>query len=375
MALVVLLGLSVLLMTVLIAVLSLLRPAVATIFIVVVVAVVLFSAVAAARRSKADDDYAFVVDGVNVAPPYHRLRNTSGAILAAVSAAWLFYEVAVDVSPLDMDAAPPPMQVTAPYAATAQLNANSWEVHEEIRLDDQALQALQVASHLPAPAVVELLDRLPDQTGWQLDRLVDGARIYVRDSAITVEPRRIRVTRAALDIPELTLVAGVQLVPRSESSAVLSAPRAAVAATTPPAEDEVITAEDDGIARTVVPVDDSTDEVTVAVLGSWLRTPVGERLYDLSTWPLLPYAIGVVALALAVWLRTWILRRLVAMAERLRKGTASDDGDGERLPLQGGARRLPRPRPQHSSVAGTRRRRDRLPTPREGGPPRRAKRK
>jgi hypothetical protein len=339
-ALLVTLGVTVLLL----ALISLLRPAVATALIAVVTAVALFEAGAARwRRLSMDDDR-----------PRRSLR-VAGRTLAIATAA---ITTAISASLLSRNddaglptTAPAPPQVTVPYEATARLTSSGWDVHEEIRVDDETLQGLQHHGGLSGTEVAELRNRLPLGQEWQLDRLVDGTPIYVRNTMVEVQERRLRITRAAFDVPHLPVL-DVALIPRSTSSAILLAPRAAVAATTPPADDEVLTADEGGIARSVVPVDDSTEEVTVAVLGTWLRSPFGEKLYDLSTWPLLPYVVGAVALALAVWLRTWITARFTAVGRRPRNGRVSDGGPVS-LDV---ARHVPRPRPPH--VAGTRRRRN-----------------
>ncbi|MFD2094027.1 hypothetical protein [Blastococcus deserti] len=332
----------------LVAVLSLLRPAVATGLLAGVAAVALFEAgVGRWRRGPRDDDR-----------PQRSLRGAkrvlavaAAAITAAISATQLLRDR--DASP---GIVPSPPQVTVPYEATARLAPRGWEVREEIRVDDAAIQGLHDHGGLSGADVVELLHRLPLGTGWQLERMVDGTPVFVRGTVVTVEERRLGVTRAVFEVPQVPVL-GVELVPRSESSAILLAPRAAVAATTPPADEEILTADEGGIARSVVPVDDSTDEVTVALLGTWLRSPFGERLYDLSTWPLLPYVVGVIALAVAARLRRWILARFVAVSGRLRRSRGSGDEARARAPVD--ARRIPRPRPGRSRVAGARRRQDR----------------
>lgn len=335
----------------LLAVLSLLRPAVATALIAVVAAMVVLETGAAWwRRLPQDDDR-----------PQRSLRGARRALGIAATALTGAVSAALFLVRYDDGSPGPPLavsQVTVPYEATARLSPSGWDVHEEIRVDAAALQGLQQHGGLSGPEAVEVQYRLPLGAEWRLDRQVDGTPIYVRDTVVAVQEHRLRLTRATFEVPELSVV-GVVLVPRPESSAILFAPRAAVAATTPPADEEVLTADEGGIARSVVPIDDSTDEVTVALLGTWLRSPFGERLYDLSTWPLLPYVVGVIALALAVWLRKWIIAKLAALGRRLRKRGASDDGGNAPVSVDVVTAAVPRPRARPPRVAGARRRRDR----------------
>src|SRR5512143_1877305 len=244
--------------------------------------------------------------------------------------------------------------VTVPYTATARLSSSGWQVHEEISVDDGAVKRLQDAVRLSAQKAAELRERLPLGTEWQLDRLVDGMPVYVRDQLVSVHMGLVGLTRATLDLPNLSVGHIVRLLPRSGSSVVLFAPRAAVAATTPPADGNAVTA--DGDVRTSVSVDDGTDTVTVALLGRWLRNPLGEKLYDLSSWPLLPYAAGGVTLALIGWLRKKILALLVAVRKRFWKSTAGDDRSAKPRPVSI-VLRVPSSRRRPRTIAGARRRR------------------
>jgi hypothetical protein len=317
-----------------------LRPAVAGTFLTVTAAVALISAITAGWR---------------------RLSRRARLLTAAAAVA---LTVALPVAVLLLNgnyagpwpaAPPPPALVTVPYAATARLGPTGWEVQEEIRIDDDATAELAAATGLSTEEAADFRSSLPLDREWRLDRRVDGTPVYLRTIAVPVQAEPVGLSRVSLDVPELS-VRGVLLVPRSESSAVLLAPRAAVAATTPPPDAEVVTADDGGTVRTTVPVDDATDEVTVALLGTWLRSPVGEKLYDLSTWAPLPYVAGAVALALALWLRRRVAAGLPTMVTRLRGETAG--GDSRPRPARVTARRVPGAPRRRLSVAGAGRRRD-----------------
>lgn len=320
-------------------VVSSLRPSVAAVFVTVTAAVALASAAAAGWRRLT-----------------RRARRRAAAIAALGLAVGLIAVLRLGDEGNFYAGAPPLVTVTVPYAATARLTSSGWEVQESIRIDDQAVEELQAATGVPAAEAAQLQGHLPIDPAWQLGRLVDGTAVYVRQVVVPVQEEPIGLTRVALDVPQMTVM-GVQLVPRSESSAALLAPRAAVAATTPPADGEDATADEGGIVRTTVPVDDTTDEVTVALLGTWLRSPVGEKLYDFSTWSLLPYAVGALALTLSAWLRRRIVARLGVRSERPRKRTAGPDHGDQSRSAPDGTPSTPGRRTRAPAVAGLRGRR------------------
>ncbi len=279
---------------------------------------------------------------------WRRLSSRERSILAGVTACAIGIALAVVLSdPRAYYTVRP--TVTVPYTLTASLETNGWRVHEEIRLDEKAVEQMR---ELPAPQDKDLAIDLPFNDEWRKDRLVDGEPIYSRDSYVPLQAKRIGLARARIDLPNLA-DGLVMLVPRSQSTVLLSAPRGAVAATTPPMEDQVITADGGGTVRTTVKLEDTTSEVTVAVLGSWLRSPLGQRFYDFSTWPPLPYLAGAVVLVLCAWCRNWAV-------ERSRAAVAREDATDQQSHLHGGLRpvtlgQASRPSRRPRPVAGRRR--------------------
>jgi hypothetical protein len=247
-------------------------------------------------------------------------------------------------------------QVTVPYALTGRLLSGTWQIRDEIRIDSLAFERLR--SQMRDEAVLELPQSLVIP-GWRLDRTVDMAPVFVRHRTLPVSVGSVGLAHVHVNLPAPRVTSprwpdderDIVLVPRAGSTAVLVAPRAAVAATTPSAERSAAIV--GGDIQTTVALDDSTRELTIAVVGGWLRSPLGIRLYDLSSWSPLPYLAGLASAAAVGMLR----HRIPELRRRLRlrrRSSGERDQAARRVPVTA----APRLRgPQRMRVAGARRRR------------------
>jgi hypothetical protein len=206
-----------------------------------------------------------------------------------------------------------PREVTAPFNVTADLRSDGWHVHQEFKVDEASTKALLFATRLPPETAASFIEALPiAEARWRVDRFVDSSPVYVNDVVIPVEFGRFGVAEA--DLPTFRLpLAGffdpkVIIVPRAGSSVELTAPRGALARTSPAADQSAdVTG---GEVQTKIAIDDSTEELTTTVLSNWWRSPPGVQLYGFLSWPLLPWLVGMGLAGLLVWLR----RQVAALA-------------------------------------------------------------
>jgi len=227
----------------------------------------------------------------------------------------------------------PPRGFSVPVKTVATLDAQGWKVHDEVAVDPAALAALRRAARAHGRPLRLRSALTPD---WTLDRVVDGTWVFVRDREVPVQLGRLRGTTSELATPALWLDArhgggglALYLVPKQGSITQLEAPRGAIAGTTPPSGDAQVTA-DRRLMLTTVPVADTTDTVEVALVGTWLRSTLGAKLYDISSWSPFPLLVSMVVLALVPWLRakTWGL--FVLAWKRIRGDSHRRAGPGGR---------------------------------------------
>lgn len=225
--------------------------------------------------------------------------------------------------------------VAVPVRATARLAPHRWVIDDQVTIDPNALLVTS-AEEEERKAGWTFAVSTADPS-WKLDHLIDGAYVFVEHRTIAVTSHSLATTKSTFVIavprvsltgrpPEGAPVSGDALSPtqpqllvaKGGSMVELETPRGAVLGTTPSSASDEATA-DRGLRQTAVPVGEDTADVQVSLAGTWLRSAAGAKLYDITSWPLLPYAFSAAFLAAVSWLRKRILRWLISVLQRRRR--------------------------------------------------------
>jgi hypothetical protein len=207
---------------------------------------------------------------------------------------------------------PPGALVTATvvYRGQGHLDGASMEIEERIVLDETVMELLREHARdefdelTGDPSRSKNID--VDQmaiSGWKLAATVDGKPVYERTRSVAVEQSALAVVTVPVEVEigdlqaragddEEHILVEMTLVPRDESTFMVSAPKGAIAATYPPADvvDNLRTGESATIGLTY------TDEFSVRLMPPILRNPAGGVAYQIISWGPLTWLLGSVAL-------------------------------------------------------------------------------
>jgi hypothetical protein len=161
---------------------------------------------------------------------------------------------------------------TVPYHATGQLDGDAIVLREEITPDNEAV--------------------VPVSGGWQQGPAVDGRPTFVRTRTVRPTDSHFFSTTMSF-LMDLGRARSVGLVAREGSRIELTSQKGALVSAYPAASTVIDDPRRPGSEVTTISIDRYVESVSLAVMKKPLRNPAGQKLYQISAWQPLPWAVGI----------------------------------------------------------------------------------
>lgn len=241
------------------------------------------------------------------------------------------------------DFAPTRPYVSISYRAQVDASGPGTTMTETLVCDQQFEDNLARALPTALPSKQSLVEALTMPDDWRAAGSLDGSPIYVRTSSLPpFDSGRFGVDQLTIDIDLGVASLGRQpdspeefvLVPADNSTIAITAPKGAVGASDP-AADQVIDLPGGGALQQLsINTAALRDAIVLDVLGTALRNPAGRTFYEAGSWGYLPWALGVLVLACATLAADVVKERVRAIITRTRP-----EAPGQPTPAEPATRR------------------------------------
>jgi hypothetical protein len=221
--------------------------------------------------------------------------------------------------------------VSIAYRAQVDASGPGTTMTETLICDQQFEDNLARALPTAPPSKQSLVEALTMPDDWRAAGSLDGSPIYVRTSSLPpFGSGRFGVDQLTIDVDLGIASLGRQpdppeefaLVPADKSTIAITAPKGAVGASDPAADQ--VTDLPGGAALQQLSINTASlrEAIVLDVLGTALRNPAGRTFYEAGSWGYLPWALGVLVLACSALAADVVRERVRAIITRTKPAPA-----------------------------------------------------